>query len=522
MHNDISNWSIEILSLCIFQDYIIAMCQPSETYQLPFDANCRDYLHEENLEEIEKQTNACIEIDDLNMLLIKGSDLAVTLAISSLENIIDHSKIEVDGVGSPSTSSRHGTQGGPPDWEKRLDSTFLRALSKSSDGSCKFDDYHNTSTAVKMTILKCLNKDYSENVDENELFDNNKKQITAGSTPLQPITIYGDDDDIDVKDGDSFVDNKKSLLGVDNISEQLTDTIISPRKESSTKKCDTEEVKFLRNFGNSAGYSNEIIDEGLLYADDKTAPCDFLDILIQLKNSKKNDDAETPMDTSEETKNESENKSFSFPPPPQIPCDENGQSRRSLPKEYKQTLFKHVMAEQEGEMSVNELKKRNEERQKILKEQFGSPSKETDSPPKESKSRRKRRNRKKAGKKVGQNNNLVSGNSNIEDEDETCVLKVFDSSSDEDCMITEVQEPVAPVFVQPPRPITNYPETQRQPTIPQNYTRNNLPETQRQPTDPQDYTRNNLPVNRPQQNQQLSGSRELRYIVIDGSNVAMQ
>jgi hypothetical protein len=59
-------------------------------------------------------------------------------------------------------------------------------------------------------------------------------------------------------------------------------------------------------------------------------------------------------------------------------------------------------------------------------------------------------------------------------------------------------------------------------TIHQNYTRNNLPETQRQPTDPQDYTRNNLPVNRPQQNQQLSGSRELRYIVIDGSNVAMQ
>jgi hypothetical protein len=51
-------------------------------------------------------------------------------------------------------------------------------------------------------------------------------------------------------------------------------------------------------------------------------------------------------------------------------------------------------------------------------------------------------------------------------------------------LITEVQEPVAPVFVQPPRPITNYPETQRQPTIPQNYTRNNLPETQRQPTDP--------------------------------------
>jgi hypothetical protein len=101
---------------------------------------------------------------------------------------------------------------------------------------------------------------------------------------------------------------------------------------------------------------------------------------------------------------------------------------------------------------------------------YPSPSKETDSPPKESKSRRKRRNRKKAGKKVGQNNNLVSGNSNIEDEDETCVLKVFDSSSDEDCMITEVQEPVAPVFVQPPRPITNYPETQRQPTIPQNYT----------------------------------------------------
>lgn len=515
-----------MLSLCIFQDYIIAMCQPSETYQLPFDANCQDYLQEENLEEIEKQTNACIEIDDLNMLLIKGSDLAVTLAISSLENIIGHSKMEVDGVGSPSTSSRHGVQGGPPDWEKRLDSTFLRALSKSSDGSCKFDDYHNSSTEVKMTILKCLNNDYSENVDENELFDNNKKQITDGSTPLQPITIYGEDDDIDVKEGDSFVDNKKSL-GVDNISEQLTDTIISPRKEpctKKTKKCETEEVKFLRNFGNSAGYSDEIIDEGLLYADDKTAPCDFLDILIQLKYSKKNDVAETPMDTctSEETKNESENKSFSFPPPPQIPCDENGQSRRSLPKEYKQTLCKHVMAEQDGEMSVNELKKLNEERQKILKEQFGSPSKETDSPPKESKSRRKRRNRKKGSKKVGQNNNLVSGDSNVEDEDETCVLKVFNSSSDEDCMITEVQEPVAPVFVQQPRPITNYPETQRQPTIPPNYARSNSPETQRQPTDPQNYTRNNFPVNRPQQNQQLSGSRELRYIVIDGSNVAMQ
>jgi hypothetical protein len=48
-------------------------------------------------EEIEKQTNACIEIDDLNMLLIKGSDLAVTLAISSLENINDHPKTEAHG-----------------------------------------------------------------------------------------------------------------------------------------------------------------------------------------------------------------------------------------------------------------------------------------------------------------------------------------------------------------------------------------------------------------------------------------
>jgi hypothetical protein len=193
-----------------------------------------------------------------------------------------------------------------------------------------------------MTILKCLNKDYSENVDENELFDNNKKQITAGSTPLQPITIYGDDDDIDVKDEASFF---LESLSCTSISRKSHGAVLSSayNKPSSMISFEypAEFPKLRKNLTSSV--SHFFVDDSFLGEIIVSVNCseilstpnkDFL----QLKDSKKNDDAETPMDTSEETKNESENKSFSFPPPPQIPCDENGQSRRSLPKEYKNIL----------------------------------------------------------------------------------------------------------------------------------------------------------------------------------------
>ncbi|CAC5417693.1 ZC3H12 [Mytilus coruscus] len=472
------------------REYIIAMCQPGEVYNLPFNDKSREFLHEDNLEEIEKQTNACIELGDLNKVLIKGTDLAVTLAISSLENIIGQSNIETDGVIDSENDTNEGATVGPPsDWEKRLDSTFLRALSNASDGSCKFDDYHNTSAEVKMAILKTLNNELSDNVDENELFDHSEKQKSAGATSLHPIHIYGDDD----LNSDNIQPEP-----VDNISEQLTETVISPRKPSS-KSNDTEEVKFLRNFGTSAGYSEKIIDEGLLYVDDKTAPCEFLDILKQLNDSKKSENADTPMEISDGTPN----KSSVFPPPPQVP--EGDQGRRSLPKEYKNTLMKHMKAEEEGEMSVNELKKLNEERQKILKNQFESPLKQNS--PRGENSRRRKKNRKK-NKKVGQNNNIVSIEKDVgkNDEDETCVLEPYESSSGEDCMIMDVEEPSVPVYIQPspPRPVNNYPPTQRQPIGPAG-----------------NYARNNFPVNPPQRKEPPSGPRELRYIVIDGSNVAM-
>ncbi|CAG2256112.1 MCPIP [Mytilus edulis] len=485
------------------REYIIAMCQPCELYELPFNDKSREFLHEDNLEEIEKQTNACIELGDLNKVLIKGTDLAVTLAISSLENIIGQSNIETDGVIDSENDINKGAVAGPPsDWEKRLDSTFLRALSNASDGTCKFDDYHNTSAEVKMAILKTLNNEISDNVDENELFDHSGKQKSAGATSLHPIHIYGDDDLRDVTDSDNIQPEP-----VDTILEQLTDTVISPRKPSS-KSNDTEEVKFLRNFGTSAGYSENIVDEGLLYVDDKTAPCEFLDILKQLKDSKKSEnDDDTPMEISDGTPN----KSSAFPPPPQVP--EGDQGRRSLPKEYKKTLMKHMRAEEDGEMSVDELKKLNEERQKILKTQFESPSKQNS--PRGEGSRRKKKNRKK-NKKVGQNNNIVSIEKDIRenDEDETRVLEPYQSSSGEDCMIMDVEESSLPVYIQPssPRAVNNYPQTQRQPIGPQPSPprqANNYPPTQRQPLGPADnYARNHFPVNPPQRQEPPSGPRE--------------
>lgn len=507
------------------REYIIAMCQPGETYQQPFDDNNREFLNEENLEEIEKQTNACIELGDRNIILIKGSELAVTLAISSLENIIGNTCIETDGASECPQSTAKGVQ--PSDWEKRLDTTFIRALSSNSDGTCKFDDYHNSSAEVKMTILKCLNNEYSDNVDENELFEGSQKP-DPGSSSLHPIHIFGDE-------GEELIAGKtnESRQSNDKMSEQASDSNTTKRETKKTEE--TEDVKFLRTFGTSAGYSDELIDSGLMYVDDKTAPCDFLDILKQLKEqTNKNDDrTETPMDVDEPQPSGSSSSFFKdFPPPPIVDSDLE-KSRRSLPKEYKQILGKHMIAEEKGEMTVLDLKKQNEERQKILKEQFESSSPQS-SPRGESGSgsgRKKKKNRKKKSNKLGQNNNIVEVDSRDgDDEEETCVLKTVQDSSDEDCVITGTEESKIPVVavVKPSSPRQSGPY--RQPYIPSD----NLP-NQRQPYFPPDtaitqrqsncYSDNMNPFNRniSTQNQSVpDGPRELRYIVIDGSNVAMQ
>lgn len=507
--------------LFLFQEYIIAMCQPGETYQLPFDNKCREFLNEENLEEIEKQTNACIDLGDKNIVLIKGSELAVTLAISSLENIIGDPCIETDGVNVEGTQ-KDGKGLPPSDWEKRLDSTFIRALSSNSDGTCKFDDYHNSSAEVKMTILKCLNNELSDNVDEDELFEESLRQM-AGSSLLHPIHIFGDEgEDLNA------VSKSESKQNIDQISEQLSDSNITIQDTSSKKTEETDDVKFLRTFGTSAGYSNELIDSGLMYIDDKTAPCDFLDILKQLKEQSNNGDrTESPMEV-DIPSTSSSNFFKDFPPPPIVDSDLE-KARRSLPKEYKQTLVKHMIEEEKGEMSVTDLKKQNEERQKILKERFEGPSPQ--SSPRGENSRRKKKNRKKqkSNKKLGQNNNIVEGESRDgDDEEETCVLKLGDSS-EEDCIITGVEDSQLPVVavVKPSSP--RHPPPQRPSFVPpekplnhrQSHFTRDTALTQRQSNCPSD---NYIPFNSHiiSYEEELDGPRELRYIVIDGSNVAMQ
>ncbi|KAK3086023.1 hypothetical protein FSP39_012303 [Pinctada imbricata] len=589
------------------REYIIALCQPLSVQR--FDVR-NSHVESETIEQIEKQTSAVLFMCDKDTIEIRGSELAVILAMSSLESYVMRNKIndtETDSCPQPEgATNKKGDLGGSV-WSKEIDTRLQRVLSSQSENSVSLDDYNKTSPSVKMTILKCMN-DFDD-ISDQDLFPSSEDQHTSYKVPVflegeqinRSLFVKknaGTGSSSSNVNEEMEIDgvlpmNNSSPSGVTNLADRLIGTEISSDSETmsndANRNIDEKEIQYLRTFGISVGYDDDIVEEGLKSVNAKTKPADFLERLDAIQTSKK-----------QQLKGqESEASGNNFPPPPSAPSVESSGSghgsfgRRSLPKEYKDRLLIDFNEENEN-LPVEELKKRNAERQKMLKMAFDTVSTQESPAPTAKKKRRKKKNKKKKQTENNQEQKNQDGASQVmnkneaekksndvivisseeeegEDDDETCVLEVWESPNNvrqtnitagsSNVMVERNTDhmpivslpkkkpqnipPNKPPFVersnprqqfQPPNPWTGqhgqqfrgqgpmpqrhpYPRNPRPliPYLPQGPIRHQVPPR------PYYYFDNNQ---RPrQQNTEPFNNRqpgyELRYIVIDGSNVAM-
>lgn len=396
-------------------------------------------LDEETLEDIEIQTGAHITVHD-KIVEIGGSELTVILAMTSLESkgmVVDDT--EPDGE-MDEKSEMPQKSAAKNKWSSKMDSQLERLLcntTKRTD-SISISDFEKTSPSIKMTILKCMTD--LEDVSDNDLFPSSRD-----GTPSYKLPIYDESDEDKV--GSDSVDGKSVKYLTDKFTTAQISPSSSPKASVESKVSGFPEEKYFRSFGKSVGYSETEVEEGLQLCDDKTTPAEFLGILNSVQEKLK--ESETKDLAEEATMDVSQN---SFPPPPNVPSlsstPVNG--RRSLPKEYKKKLVKDFN-EETDDLSVEELKRRNVERQKVLKSAFEQESgntSETKSPQKKKRKKKKKKKNTDPVKFIGEgskeNPAIVCSS---DDEEETQVMTVWNDKPDQasdsdDCMIVDETFPV--------------------------------------------------------------------------------
>ncbi|XP_069112055.1 NEDD4-binding protein 1-like [Argopecten irradians] len=531
------------------KEYILALCDPKETQTLHYKG-CQALLNNETVEHIEKQTNAVVMVDGSSSVTITGTDLGVTLAMSSLEELLGQYDTEMDGTEIKQNEKDTSADDSVSPWSLRLNTSLQRALSQQSDGnsSITIEDYDNTPASVKRVILQCLNDTTTDDIDDDLLFvSDSPKNSPKSSNQFKLPLLMGDQPtdksnghDRKMSDGESNCNQTDGRVG--NLTQKLTDANIShagatcaakPQSALPNSKL-SKELEYLRSFGISVGYSANVTEEGLKFADENTQVSDFIEILTKISESqdKSNDERSTSPDVEILFASKAVGK---FPPPPPIPspsklADLSG--RRSLPPEYKSKLIKDFTEEQ-NDLPIEELKRRNEERQLVLKASFDDenlPKKNTNMSPRGEngqKSRAQNKKNKQKGKRPGAD--TPPQYIDIDDNEETCVMEPWQDDVDDDCRIVDItQSTHMPTVVQQKRQQQHQQQQhqyQQQHQQQQQYNRQPYGNNFQQPyggiTSPQ-----RQQMRHPQQLQTgpvATHGRpdELRYIVIDGSNVAM-
>ncbi|XP_060080272.1 NEDD4-binding protein 1-like [Ylistrum balloti] len=532
------------------KEYILALCDPKEMQTLTFK-NCRALLSNETIEQIEKQTNAVIVMEGTSSVTITGTDLGVTLAMSSLEELLGQYDTEMDGTEGKTNEKDTTADDSVSPWSLRLDTSLQRALSQQSDGnsSMTIEDYDNASASVKRVILHCLNDTATDDIDDVLLFESNSPKDSSKSLNQFKLPLLIGDEQTDSANTQHQkqnieTDNNQIDGRVGNLTQQLTDANISQAEGNNAPKPSSafpnsklsKELEYLRNFGLSVGYSVSIIEEGLKFADENTQVSDFIEILTKISdNNSEGNCNKGNRSPSPEVEILSYSKNFgNFPPPPPIPspsklADMTG--RRSLPPEYKSKLIKDF-SEEKNDLPIEELKRRNEERQSVLKASFDDEnvSKKNQNQPTPGhrgeknghnnviKQKGQGRSQSKKNKQKAKQPSVETPSQYIEvdeKEEETCVMEPWQDDVDDDCRIVDVSRPnPVPVVVQPNR-------QQQQ----KNYTQQSYGKGFHQQFSAMSSPQRQQPVTGFQQQLQRGpvGGKpdDLRYIVIDGSNVAM-
>ncbi|KAL3859896.1 hypothetical protein ACJMK2_010080 [Sinanodonta woodiana] len=217
------------------KEYILAICSPNESHKIEFPPFI-DIITDEKLEEVEKQTNAFIVPSDSKQsnFEVCGSDLAVTLALSMMEEMFNKHEDDVEEDGQIDNTSGHlglSPEGPRSKASERLSMKLERALSEHSDGTINVNDYSHAPESIKRVLVQCLHENFVEDdIDEDQLFadgdENDMKNIVPQKAKGEHILIFHDDKlpplsmmeemfnkDEDVEE-DRQVDNKSGLLGI--------------------------------------------------------------------------------------------------------------------------------------------------------------------------------------------------------------------------------------------------------------------------------------------------------------------
>lgn len=580
------------------------MCNPAERKKVRFtSSSLTELIDPARLESIEKSTNAFIRpLENIAQFEISGTELAVTLALSTLEEKAGTAIEDLDmkamdtlqiddsaGVITISPVSHNSSA--------RLSDVLQRALSENSDGICSVDDYKNTRPSVQRVLVSCLQNDKTDNIDDDLLFADGPKD----SFETSRIKILTDDDD-DItgdsvtKKSDSVVKkcgenaekvnlrNGEALVSVGDKAEKLSLQNTSTLDLNSL----TKEQKYLRSFGMNLGYEERIVNRALCFVDEKTRPSDFLDLISSVKSQDQNpsgmkagafddvdkvasdDDGDDVVILETETIEYLDSKDSS----PVIrrvqgagATEEKSSSAvQPIPDGYFAKLMEDFHQEDET-CDVEELKRRNAERQRLLRENFDHQGQQAltscsgEAPgqhgaKKKGKGKRKKKN-KQGNANQGENksvNDLQGNKDSMEtrtyskDDEQTCVLRVWGNErKTDDGDIQDVDDqfqasaPWKKNFKsrdkqQPNKwshPLNLSNEHQhRSPQQNQGAMAQHWPSPEQQGhqrfSSPNKgkptlvVTPVNVSLDRQQQQQHVqTAGKDLRYIVIDGSNVAM-
>lgn len=453
------------------KNYIKALTDPSEVKQIQFPSDkCSEFTDPQTLEEIEKHTNAFIRpLQKIAQFEISGTELAVTLAMSQMEElaatagVTDTSADDTDNDANIITISPANQNA-----SSRLSDQLQRALSENSDGVCSLKDYLQAPNTVKRVLVNCLQND-ADDIDDDLLFADGELSDSATEaktntnitliTPLK--TSSRDGSDVDEK---AVTDKVSPNINI--LSEQMDSVVVNEKFEHKFK---SNQHKYLYDFGITVGYPEPVVNEALKSVNDKTRPSDFIDLLSVASEAHVEKEKEMiVISDSEDVVIESTEEVYLTDGKEHIeiidlsndevvtkpkPLDIITVGSSTLPEGYREKLLLDFFQEDEN-CSIEDLKRRNAERQKLLRENFlkaNPPAPQKGNNSGKGKGKKKKKQNQQQNQTLVKNQpdvhelphdkqfklNHVKSNSAANDSDETCVMKVWTLDSADPCTSTQ-------------------------------------------------------------------------------------
>ncbi|XP_041375081.1 NEDD4-binding protein 1-like [Gigantopelta aegis] len=495
------------------KEYIIGLCNPEETLVY----KCRRSLLHDELMNIEKDTNAVIQCLSDRELNISGTQLAVTLALSAVEELTNNSTITQEST----DTNNHSAVMRDSAASERLQSTLQRALTEIGDGNSKSEDYQAVPDSVKRVILDCLSH---EDISEADLFESDAREINVKCSaashfssknhphPHHHHTSSGDASTTKTAYASSLLGGLETDGGAAFQKSEVA--ALSSRKECGDKNNsggdkNNSDLNYLRKLGLSVGYSCDEVEEGLLLLNDSVKPADYLHILQNIKEDK--DRAGTAAPAQVGSNSPAANiVSDAIVIPDSTEMNSDHDDDVVFISEHFKTPLKPVktkgkvgglssMEKQEMSLNQKELKDLYKKQQQQQQSTTGNKSK--------GKRDKKVPQHQDQGSAVGQAKRTKSPlgvkrkQVDSSDDDQTCVMEVW--------QLGDVGQSSHP---------------QSQPCVPINQSQPYMPISQSQPYVhiSQDNLIPDLMELSTQSSRPVCNERQPRYIVVDGSNVAME